>query len=236
MSRSNAPKLYRIEGNPAAVPADGSASERHQEIMDAFAALRRLIQPATDVSQEIEDAHRGDFQEALKLKIELDEISGSIQRTKQEIATLHYAGAQGREMTRVTDELDAIVEGTELATNTILSAAERVDELAGNLASRLSGDAGEIAREISDHIVQIFEACNFQDITSQRIGKVVNAMQFVEQRVGRMIEIWGGLETFKDVQPIDDPSRAGDRALLNGPALTGDEDSTSQDDIDSLFG
>jgi chemotaxis protein CheZ len=175
------------------------------------------------------------MQEALRLKTELDSIYEAIERTKREIATLRYAGAQGKEITRVTDELGAIVTGTETATNSILAAAERIDELSSNLSSRLSGGDQDIAREILDNVINIFEACNFQDITGQRISKVVNAMKFVEERVHHMMDIWGGMESFKDVETIDDPKRQGDKALLNGPALTTDTGVTSQDDIDALF-
>jgi chemotaxis protein CheZ len=204
--------------------------------MDAFASLREIMEPTHKVSYSLLEEHRRDLQEALRLKVELDAISEAIQRTKQEIATLHYAGAQGREMARVTDELGAIVLGTETATNSILAAAEKVDELAGNLAARVSGDDKEMAREISEQVISIFEACNFQDITGQRISKVVGAMRFVDERVNQMIHIWGGLESFKDVEMIENPDRTGDRALLNGPALKDDAGCTSQDDIDALFG
>jgi len=125
--------------------------------------------------------------------------------------------------------------GTETATNAILASAERIDELSSNLSSRLTGGDQEIAREILDQVISIFEACNFQDITGQRIGKVVGAMRFVEERVHHMIEIWGGLESFKDVETLDDARRKGDEALLNGPALASDKGVTSQDDIDALF-
>jgi chemotaxis protein CheZ len=229
-------KNYRIEAHRTDATGDASASQRHAEIMEAFASLREIMEPTHKVSHTILEEHRRDLQEAMRLKVELDSISEAIQRTKQEIATLHYAGAQGREMARVTDELGAIVLGTESATNSILAAAEKVDELAGNLAARVSGDDKEIAREIADQVVAVFEACNFQDITGQRISKVVNAMRFVEERVGQMIEIWGGLESFREVETIEDHSRAGDKALLNGPALEGEMGCTSQDDIDALFG
>jgi chemotaxis protein CheZ len=229
-------KNYRIEAHRSEAMGDASATQRHAEIMSAFASLREIMEPAHEVSHTILEEHRRDLQEAMRLKVELDSISEAIQRTKQEIATLHYAGAQGREMARVTDELGAIVLGTETATNSILAAAEKVDELAGNLAARVTGGDREIAREIADQVICIFEACNFQDITGQRIGKVVAAMRFVEERVTQMIEIWGGLESFKEVQTLEDSSRAGDRALLNGPALADDSGCTSQDDIDALFG
>lgn len=209
-------------------------AQRHAEILEAIASLRKHVQPVHGFTQQELEEQRHDLQEVQRLKVELDAIAEAIHRTKQEIATLHYAGAQGREIARVTDELGAIVMGTETATHSILEAAEAIDEIAATLASRLSGEDSDMARHIGERIISIFEACNFQDITGQRIGKVVGAMRFVEDRVGQMIEIWGGLESFKDVQAAEDPNREGDRALLNGPALE-TEVSTSQDDIDAFF-
>ncbi|WP_246215770.1 protein phosphatase CheZ [Microvirga makkahensis] len=219
----------------ASAPQDEEALERHAEIMNLLGAIKEAITPAKELSASLIEEHRKDMQEAMRLKVELDSIYEAIERTKREIATLRYAGAQGKEINRVTDELGAIVLGTETATNAILAAAERIDELSGNLAARLTGGDQEIAREISEQVISIFEACNFQDITGQRISKVVNAMKFVEERVHEMIEIWGGLESFKDIGTAD-CAPEGDDALLNGPALATDKGITSQDAIDALFG
>lgn len=228
-------KNYRIEAGLDALPPNDEALERHLEVMNLLGAIKEAIAPAKELSNSLLEEHRRDMQEALRLKVELDSISEAIERTKREIATLRYAGAQGQEITRVTDELGAIVTGTETATNSILAAAERIDELAGNLSSRLSGGDRDFSREISDQVISIFEACNFQDITGQRIGKVVSAMRFVEERVHQMIDIWGGLESFKDIPTHEDQQRQGDKALLNGPALATDHGVTSQDAIDALF-
>jgi len=219
----------------ASAPQDEDALDRHTEIMNMLGAIKEAIVPAKELSASLIEEHRKDMQEAMRLKVELDSIYEAIERTKREIATLRYAGAEGQEINRVTDELGAIVLGTETATNAILAAAERIDELSGNLAARLTGGDQEIAREISDQVISIFEACNFQDITGQRISKVVNAMKFVEERVHEMIEIWGGLESFKDIETLEQ-DRDGDDALLNGPALATDKGITSQDAIDALFG
>jgi chemotaxis protein CheZ len=229
-------KSYRIEASMGTLSNDEGSQERHSEIMSMLSTIKESIVPARDISASLLEEHRRDMQEALRLKVELDSIYEAIARTKREIATLRYAGAQGQEITRVTDELGAIVLGTETATNSILAAAEKIDDLSSNLSSRLTGGDQEIAREILDHVISIFEACNFQDITGQRISKVVNAMRFVEERVHHMIDIWGGLESFKDVETIDDSRRQGDAALLNGPSLATDKGVTSQDDIDALFG
>ncbi|WP_445502328.1 protein phosphatase CheZ [Microvirga sp. G4-2] len=231
----NPRKSYRIEAHMASAPPDEGALDRHNEVMSMLGTIKEAIVPAKELSAALIEEHRKDMQEALRLKVELDSIYEAIERTKREIATLRYAGAQGQEINRVTDELGAIVLGTETATNAILAAAERIDELSGNLSARLSGGDQEFAREISDQVISIFEACNFQDITGQRISKVVNAMKFVEERVHEMIEIWGGLESFKDVETAE-VARDGDEALLNGPALSTDKGITSQDAIDALFG
>lgn len=228
-------KSYRIEAGHMDVSADHTASKRHQEIMEALASLRALILPAHEISHSLLEEHKRDIHEVLRLKSEMDAIAEAIQQTKREIATLHYAGAQGREMSRVTDELGAVVLGTESATNAILAASERIDELTGSLASRLSGHDKAIANEIAEQVISIFEACNFQDITGQRISKVVAAMRFVEERVKQMIQIWGGLESFQEVKMLEICDRSGEKSLLNGPALAHDEGRTSQDDIDALF-
>jgi chemotaxis protein CheZ len=228
-------KSYRIEASMGAPSYDEGSQDRHSEIMSMLGSIKESIVPAREISTSLLEEHRRDMQEALRLKVELDSIYEAINRTKREIATLRYAGAQGQEITRVTDELGAIVLGTETATDSILAAAEKIDDLSSNLSSRLSGGDQEIAREILDHVISIFEACNFQDITGQRISKVVNAMRFVEERIHHMIDIWGGLESFKDVEALDGSQRKGDAALLNGPALATDKGVTSQDAIDALF-
>ena len=53
---------------------------------------------------------------------------------------MHVTGFEGPEMVRVTNELDAIVGGTETATDTILSSAEEIDQLASTLAARLKDE------------------------------------------------------------------------------------------------
>ncbi|KAB0264295.1 protein phosphatase CheZ [Microvirga brassicacearum] len=228
-------KRFRIESDRSTAMDDGSASDRHAEIMDALSSLKESVAPSQVVSRSLLEESRRDMQEALRLRSELELISASIQRTKQEIVTLHYAGAQGQEIASATDELGAVVLGTETATHTILEAAEKIDELASNLAARLAGGDRDIAKEISDQVISVFEACNFQDITGQRISKVVASMRFVEERVTEMIKIWGGIESFKDIERLQGANANGEQSLLNGPALDHDPGRTSQDNIDAMF-
>jgi chemotaxis protein CheZ len=174
--------------------------------------------------------------EIQKLKQELDLIQTAIDDTKQQIATLHVTGFQGPEMRRVTDELDAIVDGTESATDNILNAAEEIDQCANTLSAMVKTEQElNLARDIRDRTVQIFESCNFQDLTGQRISKVVTTLKFIETHIIKMMDIWGGIEALKDFTPDAIAERSGDAKLLNGPKLADDAGHASQDDIDALF-
>ena len=89
--------------------------------------------------------------------------------------------------------------------------------------------------EISDMCTGIIEACSFQDLTGQRINKVVRTLAFIEERVQKMLEIWGPGEIGNMPVPDDDALHIKDTGgvVLHGPQ---DADKTnSQADIDKLF-
>jgi chemotaxis protein CheZ len=232
-------KVFRIEAINRATqsgsgPRDFAAGFDH--IIAELKALRSLVQPREELNTRMIESYKAQIAEAQKLKAELDIIQEAIARTKHEIATLHVTGFEGPEMARVTDELDAIVSGTEQATETILAAAEFIDQSANNLGAALKSEQDQqTAQDIQDHVIRIFEACNFQDLTGQRITKVVATLKFIETHIVRMIDIWGGLEAFKDMAPEAIAERDGDRKLLNGPKLEEEAGHVSQDDIDALF-
>jgi len=226
-------KVYRIEALTR--PRNATASG-HDEVMAELKALRTLVQPREELTRSMIDAYKAEIAEAQKLKAELDIIYAAINKTKKEIATLHITGFEGPEMKRVTHELDAIVGGTEKATENILAAAEFIDQAANSLSAVVKSDQDQaLAHDIQDQVIRIFEACNFQDLTGQRITKVVAALKFIEAHIVRMIEIWGGLESFKDVTPAAMAERDGDVKLINGPRLDGEQGHASQDEIDALF-
>ena len=137
---------------------------------------------------------------------------------------------------RLTGELGAVVGGTEEATQQILEAAEAIDQAATALSKVNSPDQQKIlSEEISERVISIFEACNFQDLTGQRISKVMATMKFIENHITVMMDIWGGVDAIRAHAPpiIDD--REGDAKLLNGPKIDGDAGHASQNDIDALF-
>lgn len=221
---------------PEGEPCGGRIIGELHEIKTMIAnAHRDQKQVSVEIDRSVIEDLKSELAQAAKLKKELDEIYDAINKTKREIASLHISGFDGEETARVTDELDAVVVGTEHATEKILSAAEAIDDRAGTLAAMLKRDDQGLAVDIQDKVIEIFESCNFQDLTGQRITKVVGTMRFIEDRILRMMEIWGGIESFKEIEIVEGLRRDGDAALLNGPALEGQEDVASQADIDALF-
>jgi chemotaxis protein CheZ len=188
------------------------------------------------IPDKILEQFREDMSEAAKIKRDLDVIQEAIDRTKIEIAALHLPGDNAQDISRMSDELGAIVNGTESATEGILAAVEKIDEDATDLNAALT-DASlkNLSSDIQDQVVKIYEACNFQDLTGQRISKVIRTFSFIERRVDEMMEIWGGIDSFKGFEPAPVAECPKGGHLLNGPSLHDEEDVASQDDIDALF-
>jgi chemotaxis protein CheZ len=225
----------------------------HHEIMNELRAIRaqmsvsRPVSAATETigeaaAREVAEAnamletYRAQIEQCEKLKVELDLIYDAITRTKSEIAVLHGKSFNGEEMAKVNGELGAVVGGTEEATQQILEAAEAIDNAATALSKVTSPDQQKLlSEEIQERVVSIFEACNFQDLTGQRIKKVMNTMKFIENHITVMMEIWGGVDAIKAHAPAIVDTREGDAKLLNGPRLEGDVGHVSQHDIDALF-
>jgi chemotaxis protein CheZ len=224
------------EDAPRAVPAAPAGSAlQHEEVLTELKALRDLIErrPAETAPLNSERMTLGDLN---KLKDETDSIHRAINRTMEELASLHFGtfteGGQGR----ASRELDAVVTGTEHATQQILDAAEAVDEAANTLSATLRQEQERaLASDIRENVVRIFEACNFQDLSGQRIAKVLATLKFVEDRVARMMEIWGGSAALQDYAATAAVEHTGDRSLVNGPKLDGDPDYASQSEIDAMF-
>jgi chemotaxis protein CheZ len=104
------------------------------------------------------------------------------------------------------------------------------------LVDRYGDDADMqvLAEEIRIGTERIMEACSFQDITGQRITKVVKAIHFIEERIRAVVEEWGA-ETFIDL-PVENRGEVRMHSqddLVNGP--DSNDTGLNQDDIDALF-
>lgn len=172
--------------------------------------------------------------ETTNLKSELTDLSAAIQQTKSEIAALSPKVKSPDNIDAVSSELDEIVKSTENATQHILNQAERIDNIAGNISAISNGNQILVnyAHELSESVIGIYESCNFQDLTGQRINKTVKALKFIDEKITNMITIWGE-EAIAELAEKVKKSKTGDESLLNGPSLS--KDAISQDEIDKFF-
>jgi len=157
------------------------------------------------------------------LLAEFEALGRTIARAKAEIAALSVDDITGAHIPSATDELDAIVDNTARATNEILDCCETLDALQAQIPEAA-------AAVLQGAVTRIYEACSFQDITGQRIGKVVAALKAIEARVEAAVANASGRGAPAEAQ--DSPRTEGE-ALANGPQLPGG--ATSQAEIDRLL-
>jgi chemotaxis protein CheZ len=238
-------KRYRIEDSLGLAPASAgeaaptaemSAAQtaRLDEILGAIQTLQRLTQAS---ASETIDACRRELNEAFSMRGELDLMKEAITRTKQEIAALHRSENSGKGMRRAADELDAVVGSTERATTSLLTAIEDIETNANMLRASMGKAGQDNVDAILERVIVAYEACNFQDLTGQRISKIVGVLKFVEDHLDRVIEAWSGLDSFRDFASLQDagPNIDDESSLLNGPKLEDDIGHVDQTDIDALF-
>lgn len=81
-------------------------------------------------------------------------------------------------------ELEAVIEDTENAANSILDAADRIAEYASDEKNWNDAKTREAIRErIKNDVQEILMACTFQDLTGQRIRNTLNNLHSIEERL-----------------------------------------------------
>ncbi len=183
---------------------------------------------------------------------EFTAIASEISSMKDEIAALRPSEMRHAAIPDAGRELDAVVEATENATNIIMSSAE---EIMGADPS----DVDAYQALVNDKVIEIFEACSFQDITGQRISKVVNALNVIDKRVTTFIDRMKMSDLDTGCYEETPEERRKRELILHGPQHAGEgvqqdevdamladldfsnkklkqEEDSSQDDIDALFG
>lgn len=159
---------------------------------------------------------------------EIKKMSEFISKAREEVAAIvaakDSAGTE-KNIGHIAEELQEVVRHTEEATNTIMDHAEAVIGISGE--SKIEGAS------LMEHAMGIMEACSFQDITGQRVKKVLQIVEQLEQRIDRLISILGGDFDTDNVQALSTGKERADEALMSGPQKK--EQAISQDDVDKLF-
>ncbi len=179
-------------------------------------------QMVAEVVQSVLASMRGDLTSVeTSLLNEVAELGQTIANARAEIAALQVDDITASHIPSATDELDAIVQHTAAATDSILEVCETLD----NVAGKLEADAAGV---LQDATTRIYEACSFQDITGQRITKVVATLKAIDAKVGHIIATFDKRDGRAAPKPLP-----AEESLLNGPQLPAN--AMDQSDIDKLL-
>jgi chemotaxis protein CheZ len=163
------------------------------------------------------------------LLAEVEELAQTLANARAEIAALQADDITESHIPSATDELDAIVAHTAAATDIILECCEKLDVL----GPTLTGDAAQVVQDVT---TQVYEACSFQDITGQRITKIVATLKSIESKVAHIIDVFGR-DNFApraaESAGNEAPGEVTPASLLNGPQLPGN--AMDQSTIDALL-
>ncbi len=157
------------------------------------------------------------------LQKELRGILMKIESLRQDISKVHADDIADNRIPEVGKELSEVVKATEFATNSIMGAAEAV------LAAEDKPEK-EYRELVTDRMMAVFEACSFQDITGQRITKVVDTLEVIEERINILCEMMDS-HAGKTAPVLTEAEKSKEKQLLHGPTSGG----ASQSDIDALF-
>jgi chemotaxis protein CheZ len=183
-----------------------------------------------EVVRAVLGSMRGDLSaNETALLSEVEELAQTLANARAEIAALQADDINDSHIPSATDELDAIVAHTAVATNIILECCEKLDELGPTLT-------GTGAQVVQDVTTRVYEACSFQDITGQRITKVVSTLQAIERKVSHIIEVFSRDQIGGPPPPVPAEAAADisvPASLMNGPQLPAN--AMGQSDIDALL-
>lgn len=152
------------------------------------------------------------------LRAELVQLEAAIDKTRHDIAS---TGGMTVNPLQARDELDAVVASTKGATDEIMNSCEALQAFA-------QGQSPEVQAAVAEQVTRIYEACSFQDITGQRISKVIALLHVVEEKVGHMLAAINA-----EMPAPEAEAEQSDDVLMNGPQLP--NNALSQEDIDKLL-
>lgn len=210
---------------------EASRAERIKEVMDEIGmgnngdiSINEILSLAQTMSQSLAGVYRA---VDASVQREFREIASYIEVMKSDIAGLQANDLKQTHLPTAGKELDAVVEATEEATNTIMECAEAI-------MCADATDHDEYKALVDDQIMKIFEACSFQDITGQRITKVVETLTMIDERVTRFAQKFKVQDAEGHVTE-EEAARAQRKKdlILDGPQQKGE--GVSQDDVDNMF-
>jgi chemotaxis protein CheZ len=154
---------------------------------------------------------------------EMRDLIKIMEDTRKELSALGAEALSSTHVNKAHLEIEEIVQETAAASTKIMDACE-------DITSEILHIDGEIGGTIEGHVMRIYEACSFQDITGQRLTKVASSLRTIDGKLKDMLEAFG---MKMNENAVLEETREGDAALLNGPQVSAQ--AISQDEIDRLL-
>jgi chemotaxis protein CheZ len=155
------------------------------------------------------------------LLAEVNNLRQVLDELQDDIAAMQPGELHDQHIPRATDHLGEVVRATEVATTEILNACERLDAIARDVG----GGCGD---QIGEAVASIYQACNFQDITGQRVGKVIDTLRHIDTGLDRL-----AARMTQGAQPVPAWPHQQRDTLMEGPQLPGN--ALDQAAIDALL-
>ncbi|WP_272699867.1 protein phosphatase CheZ [Desulfovibrio sp. Fe33] len=147
-----------------------------------------------------------------------------------------------------SDQLDAVLKTTEKAAVEIIDIVEKLQNLQGSVSSIVKGfESGGVTRESRNRLKEINEtlgsdlsnimvSLSFQDLTGQRIKRIINSIRQIEQIVREVMLSTGLMIRQREAEPEKDFEELSQEAKTEATSkLQGPSEGTNQHDVDDLL-
>ena len=186
-----------------------------------------------------------------------EDLQEGLKDIYQEIKTVRAPGASGPSIeadadpdslfSEASDQLDAVLKTTEKAAEDIIAIVERLQDLQFSVAKIVKGfESGGVTKEdrqklkeinntLGNDLSTIMISMSFQDLTGQRIKRIIEAIRKVEDIVRQVIVSTGLMIKAREEEPEMDFDALEEEAKSKATHLTGPSLDTNQGDVDDLL-
>ena len=241
------PRLFTAEKRFAEISGSAGAIT-NDDLLDAFndlsayvkevltrASLLECSPSPEEESEEKIETDSGDAEETP------DDSHVDLSRITGKIAALKSANPDEDKLLLARQELEIVVKATDKAANEIMNQTDEIQTVIDKIRDEISsGNTAQVEAHLSfleAVATDLLMACEFQDLTGQRINKVSNTLHRIEEQIGDLFLTLGITEGTGagGLDVTDSGDERPDLDLLHGPQDEGAGGSISQADIDAMF-
>jgi chemotaxis protein CheZ len=237
---------YLSQARKLVTELEGGNAEEAARLIDDIAKLREqaLFQDLGRLTRELHDAMTGFLVDSKLSEMTDKEIPDAKERLRHVIEMTDKAASRTMDVVEeslpVCDKLEStateIHERWERFTRREMKPDEfrQLSRELGDFLGVLNADIGLLKSGLNE----VLMAQDFQDLTGQIIGRVINLVGDVEDNLVEIIKIGGNRLSATVPQKKDEKAKPADAADLDGPQVPGIESATAvsgQDEVDDLL-